>query len=77
MISLASALSLQPQCRKVLAHLEKRGSISPMEALTVYGIYRLSSVIHKLRAIGLTIHTDLRRDNERKTYARYSLKEAI
>lgn len=47
-----------------------------MEALTVYGIYRLSSVIHKLRRIGLTIHTDLRRDNERKTYARYSLKEA-
>lgn len=33
----------------ILLHLQKHGSITPMDALWEYGCYRLSSVINRLR----------------------------
>lgn len=33
----------------ILLHLQKHGSITPLEALGEYGCYRLSSVINRLR----------------------------
>lgn len=73
MPSLAQTIALNPQVRLVLAHLEKRGSISPMEALTTYGVYRLSSAIHRLRNIGFNIETELREDAAGHRYGRYFL----
>jgi hypothetical protein len=66
-------LSVTPQARRVLAHLEKRGSISPMEAIITYGITRLAARVHELRRIGMAVKTDLKRDAEGKPYARYTL----
>ena len=45
------------QKKKILDHLQKIGSITPKESWERYGIYRLSSVIHKLRTDGYGIET--------------------
>ncbi|MDD5395283.1 MAG: helix-turn-helix domain-containing protein [Thiothrix sp.] len=69
------SLKLQPQTRKILAHLNKRGSISPMEALVTYGCFRLAAQIFKLRQVGYNIVTDVRKDNVAHQYARYVLRK--
>ena len=63
-----------PTNRKILAHLRKEGSISPMEALVIFGIMRLAPAIHDLRAAGHEIKTDIRTDTQGKHYARYTLE---
>lgn len=57
----------------MLAHLGKRRSITPMEALTTYGISRLASCINEMRRVGYTVNTELRRDENDHGYARYTL----
>ena len=37
---------MKPQSRRILRHLEKKTSITPLEALGVYGVYRLAAVIY-------------------------------
>ncbi len=71
MSSLAQELNCTPQSRKVLAHLKKRGSITPMEALITYGITRLAARIHELRQAGFDIATQMKRDETKKPYATY------
>lgn len=66
---------LYPQTQTVLKHMQRRGSISPMEALISYGITRLAARIYDLRSAGYDIHTDLRMDESGKGYARYSLQK--
>lgn len=66
-------LRVTPQARKVLSHLERRGSISPMEAIITYGITRLAARVHELRNVGFPVTTTLKHDEVGKTYARYSL----
>ncbi len=66
-------LKLKPQARKVLNHLTKRKSISPLEALHVYGIYRLAACIHELRKIGIEINTVMKADASGHHYARYEV----
>ncbi|CAB4169952.1 Helix-turn-helix domain containing protein [uncultured Caudovirales phage] len=63
-------LRLKPQARRILMHLEK-DSISPMEALIVHGIYRLSASIHELRKEGFNVFTKMHKDASGKKYARY------
>lgn len=52
------AESHQSQVNKVFRHLLNNESIDFMTALNNYGVYRLSSVIHKLRNKGYQIQTD-------------------
>lgn len=66
-------LRLSPQARRVLAHLESGESISQMEALTVYSIFRLASRISELRSAGYDIHREMKEDNAGHRYARYWL----
>ncbi len=44
---------------KVLAHLMNGKSITPMEALTEYGSFRLGAIIFDLRAEGHKIDTEI------------------
>lgn len=60
------------QTKTVLKHLRKRGTISPMEALVSYGIYRLAARIFVLREEGYGIKTELREDGAGHRYARYN-----
>jgi hypothetical protein len=74
--SIARTIELRPQTRKVLAHLEKRGSITPVEAMVTQGIFSLSSRISELKKAGYRIARELRKDEGGHRYARYSLVRA-
>lgn len=63
----------QPVNQTVLRHLRANPSLSPMEAVVVYGIIRLAPAIHDLRAVGYNIVTEMRKDARGHRYARYSL----
>jgi len=56
---------------KILSHLTRHGDITPMEAWNVYGCYRLSSVIQRLRKKGHAIGTRMKADDAGKNYAQY------
>ena len=47
------------QCKQVLKHLKKHKSIMPLQALNLYGIYRLASRINELREDGHNIDTKM------------------
>ena len=72
-VPIAKLLKLKPQTRKILNHLSKYGSITPMEALTVYSIYRLSACIYDLRCTGIDIVTQMKKDASGHQYARYEV----
>lgn len=71
--NLATDLSLPPQVRRILAHLESGKSITNNEAMLVYHIPRLSDCIFKLRNAGHKITMEMRKDEVGGKYARYTL----
>lgn len=66
-------LGLTPGTKVILLHLNKRGTISPMEALHSYSTMRLAPRIHELRKAGYNITTDIHEDESGHRYARYRL----
>ena len=70
-------LNVSPQARKVLRHLEKYRSITPLEALGVYGIFRLAARVYELRREGFNVVTTMFRDENEKPYAKYVLARAV
>lgn len=74
--SIAKDLKLPPQARKILAHLEKGKTVTPMESMIVYSIYRLSDCIFKIRNAGYVVVTEERQDAQGHKYARYRLETA-
>ena len=61
------------QREQILHHLEQRGSITPMEALTEHGCMRLAARVNELRAAGHHIKTTIERGTNGKKWARYAL----
>lgn len=68
---------MKTQCDRILEHLIKYGSISSMEAITLYGIMRLASRISDLKKRGYLIvgemETAKNRFGETVSYKRYRL----
>lgn len=66
------------QKKAVLAHLKYYGKITPLEALKLYGCYRLSSVVYRLRNDGHKITTAYRAGigklGEAVNYAEYRIE---
>ena len=63
------------QLQQVLDHLKQGETISQAEAIDLFGCYRLSAVILKLRDAGYDIVTHRERNSKRTgTYARYEYK---
>lgn len=58
---------------KILDHLQKVGSISFLEAWTLYSVRSLTRRIKDLRESGIDIISERRRDNNGQRYVRYSL----
>lgn len=58
----------------VRQHLLEGHSITPLQALAEYGIFRLASVINRLRNEGLNIRTNVKRSRMNKPYAEYFLE---
>jgi len=61
--------------QNIQAYLESGRSITALEALSNFGIFRLASAIEVLRKRGLSIETEMKEDPNGKTYARYMLGE--
>lgn len=62
------------QKEMVINHLKVIGAITPLEALTKYGEFRLAARINELRGEGHEITTTIIKKNK-KHFAEYSLKE--
>jgi hypothetical protein len=45
-------LSLKPQARRIIRHIQRGKSITPLEALGVYGVFRLAAVIYDIKKAG-------------------------
>ena len=61
---------MKSQYQKILAHLKKKKTITPMEALNLYGCFRLASRINEMRDDGIKILTTMIEDDG-KHYAKY------
>ena len=57
----------------VLNHLKNDNGITPMEALKLFGAFRLSAIIFDLKKDGYDIDTEIIK-NGGKHYANYKLK---
>tara|TARA_S200002703_G_scaffold22131_1_gene18834 strand:- start:26849 stop:27064 length:216 start_codon:yes stop_codon:yes gene_type:complete len=62
------------QSQKILKHLSSGKSLSPLQALGLFGCYRLASRIHDLKRDGHQIETIIKSDDQGRTYASYVLK---
>ena len=71
--TLANDLTLPPQARTVLRHLARGRSITALEALGVYRIFRLAARILELRDAGHDVITDMKQDETGKWYGEYRL----
>jgi len=49
---------MQAQTKQILAHLESGKSITPIDALNLFGVFRLSARIFDIRKLGHKIITD-------------------
>jgi hypothetical protein len=58
------------QKETIIQHINQYGSITPLEALTRYGIMRLAARVSELRSEGLDIVSDLKVHDGRR-YASY------
>lgn len=54
----------------ILAHLKSGKTITPLEALNLFGCFRLSGRILELRQAGYNIETEMIEENK-KRFARY------
>jgi hypothetical protein len=60
------------QAKDILHHIELHGSITPLEALQLYGCFRLGARIWDLRSQGHNIINEWE-ENNGKRYAKYVL----
>lgn len=51
-------MRLNPGARRILLHLQQKGSITAQEAAEMYGVHRLAARIADLRSLGYVIATD-------------------
>ena len=63
-------LSNEPKCKAIKRRLLKGYSITGRQAMTIFNVYRLSSVIHRLRNEGLNI-----KNNMAGNYATYYIPQ--
>ena len=61
------------QNNKLLNHMMTGRSISPLEALGLYGVFRLAARMFELKAMGVDIQKKTKVDINGKQYAEYSI----
>lgn len=61
------------QVETVRNHLQKYGSISPLEAQSNYNIWRLAAVVGRLKERGLSITTTMKKAPSGAKYAEYRI----
>lgn len=69
-----NAKSCTSQKEKILEHLMSGRPITPMEALNLYGSFRLGARIADIRAEGYIVYMEMVKDSKTgKRYAQYSM----
>jgi|TARA_R100001086_G_scaffold249572_1_gene189782 hypothetical protein len=69
-------LTMKSQLNRILGHLKKGKSITPIDALQQFGCFRLGGRIFDLRSKGHDITTKMvGKPGERKRFASYSLRK--
>ena len=63
--------TMESQNNQILNHLQSGRSITPVQALTTYGCFRLAARIHFLKKKGHGITTELKETPLGKSYALY------
>lgn len=58
------------QSENILIHLFRHGSITPIEALNLYGCFRLGARIFDLKKMGINIETEIIQKGK-KQFANY------
>ena len=64
------------QNQQILSHLKTGKDITPLQALGLYGVYRLAARINDLRKQNVPIETVIRTDGQGRTYASYKMENA-
>ena len=67
---------MNSQSKNILDHLQRGNAITPIEALNLYGCFRLGARIWDLKKQGYYITTDLVNIND-KVFASYKLQKEI
>ena len=62
------------QCDAVLRHIQDFGSVTALQAMALFGCYRLAARIKDLRDMGYPILTHMD-EHVKGTHARYTLKK--
>lgn len=62
---------MNSQTRQIIDHLQDGNSLSPIEALNMFGCFRLSARIHDIKQLGFDVKTDIVLAGG-KRYAKYS-----
>jgi predicted ArsR family transcriptional regulator len=69
------------QKERLLAYLKRNGSVNPLQAWSILGIYRLAARISDLKKDGVAIRSEtgraLNQFGERISFAEYKLGDAI
>jgi len=60
-----------------MAHLKSGRSITQLEAMTEYSLFRLPVIIDTLRSRGMVIWTEMRVAANGTRYGRYSVKRPV
>lgn len=63
------------QCEQILKHLQTRGTLTPIDALNEYGVFRLAARVKDLRDSGHNVVT-IRETQGEKVFARYLLRSS-
>ena len=69
---------MEAQSKQILEYMRSNGSITPMDALNLFGCMRLGARIYDLKAAGhkiISIMTVSDSEGRKKRYARYVLNE--
>lgn len=65
--------NILPQDRDIANHFSVVGTITAVEAATLYKVRSLTSNVARLRKAGLQITTEFKKDITGQRYARYSV----
>ena len=68
---------MSTQVDHIKAHLLAGKSITPAQAIAVYGTFRLAPIIDVLRQQGIEIDTVYKRDEMGKQYGEYRLRKPL
>jgi hypothetical protein len=64
------------QTQQILTHLKDGKTITPLEALQLYGCLRLGARIFNIRELGYDVNTKIKAVGQHKHVAEYSLHVA-